>query len=85
MTGQFLKHPVVAALASLFMPGLGQFIQGRYVAAGVQFLLASALWIWGKHGGWEWGAHFAVHLYSGLDAGLYQRLGRFVGAGAGEE
>jgi TM2 domain-containing membrane protein YozV len=36
---------VVAALASLFLPGLGQLTQGRITSAVLQFLLAGVLWI----------------------------------------
>ena len=36
---------VVAALASLFIPGLGQLAQGRLLSALVSFLAPGALWI----------------------------------------
>ena len=36
---------VLAALASFFIPGLGQLIQGRPVAALLFFLAAGALWV----------------------------------------
>jgi len=35
---------VIAALASIFVPGLGQLVQGRFLAAFVQFVLAGILW-----------------------------------------
>ena len=35
---------VIAALASICIPGLGQLVQGRILAAIVQFLLAGILW-----------------------------------------
>ena len=55
---------VLAALASFFIPGLGQLVQGRWLAAGLQFVLAGVLWlIWL---GW------IVHLYSIIDAARYR-------------
>jgi TM2 domain-containing membrane protein YozV len=36
---------VIAALASFFIPGLGQLIQGRVLRAAVMFVLAAVLWI----------------------------------------
>jgi TM2 domain-containing membrane protein YozV len=36
---------VIAALVSLFIPGLGQLIQGRLLAALFVFLAAGGLWI----------------------------------------
>jgi TM2 domain-containing membrane protein YozV len=64
MTGQGSTGNVISALASFFVPGLGQLIQGRLFAAIVQFVLAIALWI--VLLGW------AVHLYSILDAALWK-------------
>ena len=43
--GQGSGGNVVAALASLFLPGLGQLTQGRITSAILQFLLAGVLWI----------------------------------------
>ena len=55
---------VIAALASFFIPGLGQLLQGRLLAAAVQFVLAAILWvIWL---GW------IVHLWSIISAALYE-------------
>jgi TM2 domain-containing membrane protein YozV len=64
MASQGSTGNVIAALASFFVPGLGQLLQGRLVAAIVQFVLAIALWI--VLLGW------AVHLYSILDAALWK-------------
>jgi hypothetical protein len=70
---------VVATLASAFIPGLGQFLQGRYVAAGSQFLAVSLLWFVFEHGGagfaghWAVHLHWLVHLYSAIDAAVYRR------------
>ena len=64
MTGQGSTGNVIAALASFFIPGLGQLLQGRLLAALIQFVLAAALWLILL--GW------AVHLYSILDAALFK-------------
>jgi TM2 domain-containing membrane protein YozV len=67
MTGQGSTGNVIAALASFFIPGLGQLIQGRLIAAAIQFVLAGLLWlIWM---GW------VVHLYSILDAATWKPRG----------
>jgi len=56
---------VVAALASFFIPGLGQLIQARLLMAILHFVLAAVLWvIWL---GW------IIHLWSIIDAALYRR------------
>jgi TM2 domain-containing membrane protein YozV len=55
---------VIAALCSFFIPGLGQLIQGRILAAIVQFLLAGFLWYFLL--GW------LVHLWSVVDAAIYR-------------
>jgi TM2 domain-containing membrane protein YozV len=55
---------VIAALASFFIPGLGQLLQGRAVMALVQFCLAAALWLILM--GW------IIHLWSILDAALWK-------------
>ena len=36
---------VIAALASFFIPGLGQLVQGRIVAAAIFFLLSLVMWV----------------------------------------
>jgi TM2 domain-containing membrane protein YozV len=65
MTGQGSTGNVIAALASFFVPGLGQLLQGRVLAAVIQFVLAGVLWFFWL--GW------AVHIWSTLDAALYTR------------
>ncbi len=55
---------VIAALASFFIPGLGQLLQGRVLMAVFQFILAGALWF--VLLGW------LVHLWSVIDAALYR-------------
>ena len=67
MTGQGSTGNVIAALASFFIPGLGQLLQGRLLAAGVQFVLAAALWIVWL--GW------IVHIWSIIDAARYKPSG----------
>ena len=64
MTGQGSTGNVIAALASFFVPGLGQLIQGRVLMAIVQFVLAGVLWFFLL--GW------AIHLWSVLDAALWK-------------
>lgn len=55
---------VIAALCSFFMPGLGQLLQGRVVAALVHFLLSLVLWIFLL--GW------VIHIWSALSAAWYK-------------
>lgn len=51
---------VIAALASFFIPGLGQLVQGRLFTAALHFAFAALLWI--VLLGWT------VHLWSIIDA-----------------
>lgn len=62
--GQGSTGNVIAALASFFIPGLGQLLQGRLFMAIIQFLLAGALWIILM--GW------IIHLWSILDAAMFK-------------
>ena len=55
---------VLAALASFFIPGLGQLLQGRWLWAGVLFVLTALLWL--VLLGW------IIHLWSIIDAALYE-------------
>ncbi len=64
MAGQGSTGNVIAALASFFIPGLGQLLQGRPVMAAIQFVLAGILWFFLL--GW------AVHLWSIIDAALWK-------------
>jgi TM2 domain-containing membrane protein YozV len=64
MAGQGSTGNVIAALASFFVPGLGQLIQGRLTIAVIQFVLAAILWF--VLLGW------AIHLWSVLDAALWK-------------
>jgi len=63
MTGQGSTGNVIAALASFFIPGLGQLLQGRLFMAAFQFVAAGALWVLML--GW------IVHIWSVVDAALY--------------
>jgi TM2 domain-containing membrane protein YozV len=64
MIGQGSTGNVIAALASFFIPGLGQLIQGRLIRAVVMFVLAAILW-WFLLG-------WIIHLWSILDAALWK-------------
>ena len=64
MSGQGSAGNVIAALASFFIPGLGQLLQGRLIMAAVQFVLAAVLWIFLL--GW------LIHLWSILDAATFK-------------
>lgn len=64
MAGQGSTGNVIAALASFFIPGLGQLIQGRVFIALVMFVLAGILWfVWL---GW------IIHLWSIIDAARFR-------------
>ena len=65
MSGQGSTGNVIAALASFFIPGLGQLLQGRLFMAIVHFVLAALLWIILL--GW------LIHLWSILDAALWKK------------
>jgi TM2 domain-containing membrane protein YozV len=62
--GQGSAGNVIAAVASFFIPGLGQLVQGRLLAAIIHFVLAGALWLFLL--GW------AVHLWSIIDAARWK-------------
>lgn len=64
MNGQGTAGNVIAALCSVFFPGLGQLLQGRLLAAIAQFILAWLLWL--VLLGW------VVHLWSIIDAARYE-------------
>lgn len=55
---------VIAALASFFLPGLGQVLQGRVGAALLHFLAAAILWFFFL--GW------LAHIWSAVDAARFQ-------------
>jgi TM2 domain-containing membrane protein YozV len=62
--GQGSLANVISALASFFIPGLGQLVQGRWFVALCHFVFAALLWIIWL--GW------IVHLWSIIDAALYK-------------
>ncbi|WP_426701720.1 hypothetical protein ACPPVV_01510 [Rhodanobacter sp. Col0626] len=62
--GQGSTGNVLAAICSLFIPGLGQLVQGRLLKAIIMFVLAAVLWFFLL--GW------IIHLWSILDAALYK-------------
>ena len=64
MAGRGSTGNVIAALASFFIPGLGQLLQGRPVMALLHFVLAAVLWFFLL--GW------AVHIWSVLDAATHK-------------
>jgi len=67
--GQGSAGNVLAALASFFVAGLGQLLQGRFLLALVQFVLAAILWlVWL---GW------IIHLWSIIDAALFKPPQRY--------
>lgn len=54
---------VIAALASFFIPGLGQLIQGRFIVALFMFVMTFLMWLILL--GW------VIHLWSIIDAAVY--------------
>lgn len=62
--GQGSAGNVIAAIASFFVPGLGQLFQGRLLAAIIHFLLTGALWF--VLLGW------LMHLWSVVDAARWK-------------
>jgi TM2 domain-containing membrane protein YozV len=67
MSGQGSAGNVIAAICSLFVPGLGQLVQGRLLKAIIQFVLAATLWVILL--GW------IIHLWSVLDAATWKPRG----------
>ena len=63
-SGQGSAGNVLAALCSFFIPGLGQLLQGRWILAAFQFVLAAALWLILL--GW------IIHLWSIVDAAVFR-------------
>ena len=67
MSGQGSGGNVLAAICSLFIPGLGQLVQGRPLIALVMFVLAALLWLILL--GW------IIHLWSIIDAARFEPAG----------
>lgn len=68
MSGQGSAGNVIAALASFFIPGLGQLLQGRLLKAAFMFVLAGSVWLI-TFGTFGW----IIHLWSVIDAAVYRR------------
>lgn len=68
MSGQGSTGNVIAALASFFVPGLGQLLQGRLFMALFMFVLAGIVWVitFGTLG-------WVIHLWSVIDAAVWRR------------
>ena len=64
MTSQGSGGNVLAAICSFFIPGLGQLVQGRLLAAFLFFVAAGVLWI--VLLGW------VMHLWSVIDAARWK-------------
>jgi TM2 domain-containing membrane protein YozV len=64
MPGQGSTGNIIAALASFFIPGLGQLLQGRVIKALIMFILAGIMWFFLL--GW------LIHLWSVIDAARYR-------------
>lgn len=67
--GRGLCGNVIAALASFFIPGLGQLLQGRWLVAGFMFVLTWLLWLILL--GW------VIHLWSIIDAAVFSPPTRY--------
>ena len=68
MSGQGSAGNVIAALASFFVPGLGQLIQGRLLMALIMAVAAVVVWvITFTTLGW------VVNVWAALDAALWKR------------
>lgn len=55
---------MIAALCSFFLPGLGQLLQGRLLAAAIHLILDVILWIFLL--GW------LMHIYSAYNAAVFE-------------
>ena len=67
LSGRGSGGNVIAAVASLFIPRLGQLAQGRITSALLQFVLSGVLWIL-SFGLLGW----VGHLLACLDAALWR-------------
>jgi len=66
-TGRGSGGNVIAALASLIVPGLGQLAQGRIFSAILQLVVSGILWVF-SFGLLGW----LGHLVAALDAALWR-------------
>jgi TM2 domain-containing membrane protein YozV len=69
--GQGSAGNVLAAIASFFIPGLGQLVQGRVLAALLFFVLTSVLWFVSL-GTLGW----IGHIWSCVNAAVWRGPGR---------
>jgi TM2 domain-containing membrane protein YozV len=65
MSGKGSTGNVIAAVASFFLPGLGQLIQGRIFAALFMFILAGAIHIF-TFGLLGWVGHIIAALHAAV-------------------
>jgi len=65
--GQGSAGNVIAALASLFVPGLGQLLQGRILASLFFFITAAVVWLISL-GTLGW----IIHLWATIDAAMWK-------------
>jgi TM2 domain-containing membrane protein YozV len=65
MAGQGSGGNVLAALCSFFIPGLGQLLQGRLLAALLQFVLAVIFWF-------PFFLGWIIHIWSAYDAAKFE-------------
>lgn len=70
-TGPGETGNVIAAIASLILPGLGQLIQGRLLAAVVHFVIGSLLYLSGYLGFFLLCLAFFFTIYSCYNAATY--------------
>jgi hypothetical protein len=64
MNGLGSLSNVIAAVCSVFVPGLGQLVQGRIFKSAFFFVMAAVLWFFML--GW------LVHIWAILDAAVWQ-------------
>jgi TM2 domain-containing membrane protein YozV len=64
MSGRGSTGNVLAAIASLLIPGLGQLLQGRILTALLHFVLGAVLWFFFL--GW------VAHIWSAISAARYE-------------
>lgn len=68
MSGQGSAGNVIAALASFFVPGLGQLIQGRVIAALFFLVITGIIWlVTFTTLGW------VGHVWAAFDAAIWRR------------
>lgn len=67
MAGQGSAGNVIAAVCSVFIPGLGQLVQGRLLAALVHFVIGGVVWFvtFGLFG-------WVINVLSALEAALWK-------------